>query len=194
MHTLSPAMILLLRPFAPLFSTRVWAHVQMLLIGALLAPAQRTVAAALRVVGLGQTPHFQRYHRVLSRASWSPLAVSRVLLRIDEKVERRTGAKIAAKGAYRDAVRSSRSHVVKATGLRWVSLMSRRSRSSPGLYGGDRWKRPMRKHGGISASRRKDTRFPLSHLPIPPFPIHPPTPGDMRGFDLQDGASRFRHA
>jgi len=138
MHTLPPAMILLLRPFAPLFSKRVWMHVQILLVGVLLAPAQRTVTAALRVVGLGQTPHFQRYHRVLSRASWSSLAASRVLLcllvaafvptgplvvGIDETVERRTGAKIDAKGVYRDAVRSSHSHFVKATGLRWVSLM-----------------------------------------------------------------------
>nr|MDQ2898099.1 transposase [Actinomycetota bacterium] len=42
---------------------------------------------------------------------------------VDETLERRTGAKIAAKGVYRDAVRSSHSHFVKATGLRWVSLM-----------------------------------------------------------------------
>jgi hypothetical protein len=138
MPTLPPAMILLLHPFRPLFSKRVWAHVQVLLMGAILAPAQRTVTAALRVVGLGESPHFQRYHRVLNRASWSSLAASRVLLRllvaafvpdgplvvgIDETLERRTGAQIAAKGVYRDAVRSSHSHFVKATGLRWVSLM-----------------------------------------------------------------------
>lgn len=138
MHTLPPAMIRLLRPFIPLFSKRVWAHVHVLLTGAILAPAQRTVTAALRVVGLGHSPHFQRYHRVLNRASWSALAVSRVLLRllvatllpdgplligVDETLERRTGAKIAAKGVYRDPVRSSHSHFVKATGLRWVSLM-----------------------------------------------------------------------
>jgi hypothetical protein len=138
MNTLPPAMILLLRPFAPLFSKRVWVHVHVLLAGAILAPAQRTVAAALRVVGLEQTSHFQRYHRVLNRASWSPLAAGRILLRllvatflpdgpliigVDETLERRTGARIAAKGVYRDAVRSSHSHFVKATGLRWVSLM-----------------------------------------------------------------------
>ncbi len=138
MHTLPPAMILLLRPFAPLFSKRVWRHVQVLLAGAILTPAQRTVTAALRVVGLGYSPHFQRYHRVLNRASWSSLAVSRILLRllvaafvpdgplvvgVDETLERRTGAQIAAKGVYRDAVRSTHSHFVKATGLRWVSLM-----------------------------------------------------------------------
>jgi hypothetical protein len=138
MPILPPAMILLLRPFAPLFSRRVWLHVQVLLVGTILAPAQRTVTAALRVVGLGESPHFQRYHRVLNRASWSALAASRILLRllvvtflpdgplvigVDETLERRTGAKIAAKGVYRDAVRSSHSHFVKATGLRWVSLM-----------------------------------------------------------------------
>jgi len=109
-----------------------------LLTGAILAPAQRTVTAALRVVGLGHSPHFQRYHRVLNRVSWSALAASRVLLHllvatflpdgpliigVDETLERRTGAKIAAKGVYRDAVRSSRSHFVKATGLRWICLM-----------------------------------------------------------------------
>ncbi len=138
MHILPPAMILLLRPFAPLFSKRVWSHVQVLLAGAILTPAQRTVTAALRVVGLGHSPHFQRYHRVLNRAAWSALAASRVLLRllvaafvpdgplvvgVDETLERRTGAQIAAKGVYRDAVRSSHSHFVKATGLRWVTLM-----------------------------------------------------------------------
>jgi hypothetical protein len=33
------------------------------------------------------------------------------------------GAKIAAREIYRDPVRSSKSHVVKASGLRWVCLM-----------------------------------------------------------------------
>ena len=138
MHTLPPAMILLLQHFAPHFSRRVWVHVQILLAGAILAPAQRTVTAALRVMGLGAAPHFQRYHRVLNRDCWSSLAVSRALLGllvttfaasgplvlgVDETLERRRGAKIAAKGIYRDAVRSSHSHFVKASGLRWICLM-----------------------------------------------------------------------
>ena len=42
---------------------------------------------------------------------------------IDETLERRRGPKIKSLGIYRDAVRSSRSHLVKASGLRWVSLM-----------------------------------------------------------------------
>ena len=127
-----------LAPFAALFSARVWLHVQVLLGGALLAPAQRTVASALRSVGLAHVPQFHRYHRVLSRARWSSLAVSRALLHLliaafaptgplvfglDETLERRRGRKIAAKGIYRDAVRSSHSHFVKASGLRWVCLM-----------------------------------------------------------------------
>src|SRR5438067_1738554 len=138
MHSLPPPLLAVLAPFAPLFSARVWRHSQVLLAGALLAPAQRTVTAALRAVGASQLSQFHRYHRVLSHAQWSGLAVGRVLGRLlvetfaptgplvfglDETVERRRGAKIAAKGIYRDAVRSSRSQLVKTSGLRWVCLM-----------------------------------------------------------------------
>jgi hypothetical protein len=138
MPTLPPPMIAVLAPFAPLFSRRVWPHAQVLLAGAILAPAHRTVAAALRVTGLAQVGRFHRYHRVLSHARWSGLTAGCVLLRllvaafapdgplvfgVDETLERRRGRKIAAKGIYRDAVRSSRSHFVKASGLRWVCLM-----------------------------------------------------------------------
>src|SRR6266516_558544 len=138
MPTLPPAILLLVAPFAPLFSRRVWGHAQVLLGGAILAPGRRTVAAALRVMGLEQEPRFERYHRVLNRACWSSLTASRVLLGLlvavlvprgpllvglDETLERRRGAKIAAKGIYRDAARSSKSHFVKASGLRWVCMM-----------------------------------------------------------------------
>jgi DDE superfamily endonuclease len=46
-----------------------------------------------------------------------------VVIGIDETIERRRGEKIAAKGISRAPVRSSHAHVVKASGLRWVSLM-----------------------------------------------------------------------
>ena len=75
MGQLPPSIAAILTPFATLFSRRVWAHAQVLLAGALLAPAQRTVAAALRAVGLAQTAQFHRYHRVLSHARWSGLAL-----------------------------------------------------------------------------------------------------------------------
>ncbi|HEV3399318.1 MAG TPA: transposase [Actinomycetes bacterium] len=138
MPTLPPAIIAVVAPFAPVFSGRVWRHAQVLLAGTILASAHRTVAAALRAMGLAQAKQFHRYHRVLSHARWSGLAAGRVLLRllvaafvpdgplvfgVDETLERRRGAKIAAKGIYRDAVRSSHSHFAKASGLRWVCLM-----------------------------------------------------------------------
>jgi len=131
-------MLPLLAPFAPCFSQRVWPHALVLLVGTILAPGRRTVAAALRAMGLAQDQRFARYHRVLNRDRWSGLAVGRALLGllvaafvpdgplligIDETVERRRGAQIAAKGIYRDAVRSSHAHFVKASGLRWVCLM-----------------------------------------------------------------------
>ncbi len=71
MRTLPATMIRVLAPFAPLFSERVFEHVQVLVAGAILAPGKRTVSSALRAMGLGQHKQFHRYHRVLSRASWS---------------------------------------------------------------------------------------------------------------------------
>jgi len=37
---------------------------------------------------------------------------------MDETLERRRGSRISAKGVFRDAVRSSESHLIKASGLR----------------------------------------------------------------------------
>jgi hypothetical protein len=131
-------MIRLLAPFAPLFSKRVWQNAQLLLMGAILAPGRRTVSSALRAMGLDQHKQFHRYHRVLSRASWSSREASRILLGllveafvpqgplvfgVDETLERRWGKKIAAKGVYRDPVRSTHEHFVKSSGLRWVCMM-----------------------------------------------------------------------
>ena len=128
----------LFKAFQPCFSKRVWQLAVILIVGAILAPGKRTVTAILRIMGLSQERHYQNYHRVLNRAVWSNLALSAVLLRllletylpmgpvvigIDETIERRRGAKIRAKGIYRDAVRSSKSHFVKANGLRWISMM-----------------------------------------------------------------------
>jgi DDE superfamily endonuclease len=78
MRTLPTMMIRFLAPFAPLFSKRVWQNAQVLLMGAILAPGQRTVSSALRAMGLDQHERFHRYHRVLSRASWSSCEVSRI--------------------------------------------------------------------------------------------------------------------
>jgi DDE superfamily endonuclease len=74
--------VILMTTFAPLFTTRVWRHVQVLLVGAILAPGKRTVTAALRVMGLAHVKSFQPSHRVLNRAVWSRLEGSRLLLQL----------------------------------------------------------------------------------------------------------------
>jgi hypothetical protein len=79
-RTLPEQMIRVLVPFAPLFSESVWGHVQVLIVGAILAPGKRTVASVLRAVGLDNERRFCRYHRVLSRAKWSTQEASRILL------------------------------------------------------------------------------------------------------------------
>jgi hypothetical protein len=139
MRTLPATMIRALAPFAPLFSKSVFQHAKVLVTGAILAPGHRTVSSALRAMGLDQHKRFHRYHRVLSRASWSSLEVSRILLGllveafvpegdplvvgIDETLERRYGKKISARGVYRDPVRSTHENFVKSSGLRWVCVM-----------------------------------------------------------------------
>jgi len=134
-----PIMTLLI-PFKPLFRQPTWVKGQILFIGAILATGKRTVTAALRVMGLSDEPHFANYHQVLNRAVWSSQHMSEILLAllmkyldsddtqplvfgIDETIERRWGAKIAKRGIYRDGVRSSQSHFVKTSGLRWISLL-----------------------------------------------------------------------
>src|SRR5512144_720763 len=93
------------------------------------------------------------YHEVLSRARWDARAVARkllvqvldvflptgeVVIGIDDTIERRWGARIKARGIYRDPVRSSHGHFVKASGLRWLSLMV----VVPIPWAGRRWALP----------------------------------------------------
>ena len=111
MPTLHAEYITILEAFARLFSKRIWKQAKTLLIGAILSPVERTVTAALRVMGLSGEKHFQNYHRVLNRAVWSSLEASRILLGllisafamsgpiimgVDDTIERRRGVKIKA--------------------------------------------------------------------------------------------------
>jgi hypothetical protein len=125
--------------FVPVFlQQRTWRRAELLLIGAILAPGKRTVTSLLRITGLSRERRFTNYHRVLNRVSWDARTAARLLLSllivafaptgpvvlgIDDTIERRRGKRIRAKGIYRDPVRSSTSHFVKASGLRWLSLM-----------------------------------------------------------------------
>ncbi len=138
MLPLPPDMLSLLLAFAPLFSSLVFPYVAILIVGAILAPGKRTVTAILRVMGLEQCRSFQNFHRVLNRARWSSYKAAGILLSllvttfapagillmgIDEHLERRKGKQIAPKGIYRDAARSSKEYLTKASGLRWIVLM-----------------------------------------------------------------------
>ena len=138
MPTPAPAIVTLLATFAPAFTARTFPRALVLLYGAILAVGPRTVAAALRAVGRGHDPGFCTYHRLLNRARWSPLVLSRLLLGllvatclapdvplllvIDETLERRRGRKLAWRGWFRDPVRSGAGKPVLSQGVRWLSV------------------------------------------------------------------------
>lgn len=145
----------LLCAFEIAFTRPTFEHVQILVTGTLLTSGRRTVTSALRAVGLGDERHFTTYHRVLNRAVWSPLRLSRILLHllitaflrpdaplmllIDGTLERRWGPKIALKGRFHDAVRSQSGHVVTTEGIHWVCL----SLLVPSPWGGREWALPV---------------------------------------------------
>ena len=137
MNSLSRNILAVLLPFSTLFSKPSWKKALTLLLGALLCTGKRTVCSALRAMGLCDEMGFSKYHHLLNRAKWSSLQAARILffillaltsdespivLFVDETLERRRGEKIKAKGYYRDAVRSSKSQVVKASGLKWLVM------------------------------------------------------------------------
>lgn len=139
MQTLPVSIIKLLSAFRPTFNKPTWEKGKELMMGAILSTGKRTVTAALRVMGHQADENYAKYHHVLNRAKWSAYELSGTLLRvmvkqldkvggplvfgIDETIERRWGPQIKSRGIYRDPVRSSRSHFVKTSGLRWISLM-----------------------------------------------------------------------
>jgi hypothetical protein len=139
--------------FRPCFTAPVWNHILVLVAGTVLAPGKRTVTQALRVMGLADQPGFGRYHEALNRARWDSRDVARrlllhllavlwpsgeVVIAIDDTIERRWGAKIKARGIYRDPVRSSQGQFVKTSGLRWLCLAV----MLPVPFAGRRWGLP----------------------------------------------------
>ena len=136
---LPPRFLSRLEGFVDLFTRPTWANVLLLLAGVILAPGRRTVTAALRILGRDRDHNFCTFHRILNRAAWSSRATAGrlllllvntfvppgapIVIGLDDTIERRWGAKISARGIYRDPVRSSKGHFVKASGLRWLSAM-----------------------------------------------------------------------
>jgi hypothetical protein len=126
-----------MRTFAPGLTGPAFSKSLSLVCGAILSPGRRTVASALRAVGLHRYKRFGKYHRVLSRDRWSAMYLSKLLLLllletfvvdgivevvVDETLERRRGRKIAYKSWFRDAVRSSQGVTVTTSGVRWLTV------------------------------------------------------------------------
>lgn len=137
MLTLPDTIIAFLSVFASEFTQPTWQNIKILLTGAIVCRGPRRITGILRVMGLADIINFSKYHRVLSRAKWNSVNLSRILfgllikllpsdfpilIAVDETLERRKGKKIKAKGCYRDAVRSSQSTVVKCFGLKWECM------------------------------------------------------------------------
>ena len=139
MLRLPPEFQSVISPFSGVFSRPVWKKARLLLCAAICCPGSRTICNLLRTANLADDKTFHKYHRFLSRDKWSAISVSRILLfllvtafvpagaplvfGIDETIERRWGRMISKRAIYRDAVRSSASHFVKCSGLRWMSMM-----------------------------------------------------------------------
>ena len=134
---LTSEIISVLSAFSCCFTKPTWKNIQLLFCGAILCRGARQITKIMRVMGLRQEKNFSRYHNFLSRAQWCGLALSKILLglimavlpknipiiiAVDETLERRQGKKIKAKGAYRDAVRSSQAKVVISFGLKWECM------------------------------------------------------------------------
>lgn len=139
MPTPSAEIISVLSVFAVAFSVPTFGKALTLVYGTIMAPGRRTVAAALRMVGLANDKHFTNYHRVLNRDHWSPMLLSKILIGliirtflapglplvilIDDTLERREGKKIRYKSRFHDAVLSTAAKVVTSMGLRWICMM-----------------------------------------------------------------------
>jgi hypothetical protein len=76
----TPLLLAWMGPLLADFTAPTARHALVLVTGAVLAPARRTVAAALCAAGYGQAAEFTNYHRVLNRNRWSSRHVAQRLL------------------------------------------------------------------------------------------------------------------
>ena len=119
------------------FTDPTFKRIVPLIVGAILTTGRHTVAAVLRTMRALASGHCSDYHRVFSRAVWSPWWLGRilagailawippdepVLVPMDDTTAQHRGKKVYGKGCHRDAVRSTHSHIVYRWGHKWVVL------------------------------------------------------------------------
>lgn len=133
MTNLPQYMIQFLSIFFPLFSQPSCQSFLFLLQSHILCKGNRTVTELLKRMGLRRVKNHSKYHDFFSKAKWSALNGSKILLMklvsltpssvtfsIDTTVERRKGPKIKGLGIQRDAVRSTKGRKVLVPGLNWL--------------------------------------------------------------------------
>lgn len=133
MTNLPAPMIQLLSIFLPLFSSPSYQSFLFLFQAHVLCKGRRTVTEMLKRMGLRNLKNYSKYHDFFSKAKWSTLNGSKILLlklvslspdnivfSFDTTVERRKGPKIKGLGIQRDAVRSTKGRKVLVPGLNWL--------------------------------------------------------------------------
>ncbi len=133
MTNLPAPMIQLLSIFLPLFSNPTYQSFLFLFHAHVLCKGRRTVTEMLKRMGLINLKNYSKYHDFFSKAKWSTLNGSKILLlklmsltpgavtfSFDTTVERRKGVKIKGLGMQRDAVRSTKGRKVLVPGLNWL--------------------------------------------------------------------------
>ena len=119
------------------FTQPTFQRILPLIVGAILTMGQRTVTGVLWTMRGIIRGHPSTYHRVFSRACWSPWMLGHVLatavlhlvpqgepvlVAMDDTTAQHRGKKVYGKGCHHDAVRSSHTHVVWRWGHRWIVL------------------------------------------------------------------------
>jgi len=136
MSHLPRTIIVFLLPFSIIFRLKkTFLKMLLIFVGAVMCQGGRTICGCLRILGMQGEKAFANYHHLLNRCKISMLQGSKELIKmilpltgmsvalvVDEHVERRRGEKIKAKATYRDPVASSKSRIIKCTGLKWVVL------------------------------------------------------------------------
>ena len=122
---------------AGVFTQPTFARFMALMTGLIVTMGRRTVSRCLVAMGPLVEGHWSNYHRLYSSAKYSLWALESVLVRqivallpadvvielvADDTVDGKTGERVWAKSAHRDAVRSSRSRTAIKWGHKWLVL------------------------------------------------------------------------